>query len=212
MRKMGRQLLAAGLIAVASIAQANERTVLIVGDSLSAGYGIALEDGWATLLEQRLQTTYPGWKVQNASISGETSDGGMRRLPALLEQYQPGVVVIELGGNDGLRGQKPARFQANLEAMVAASQQANAEVVMIRIRLPANYGARYDAGFQSAYVAAAGDKVPLTQFMPLEQRADPELLQDDGIHPTAAAQPMMEANVWPAIERAILKAADVDRE
>ena len=186
-----------------SLAAEPQRTILVLGDSLSAGYGIRLEDGWVARLERRLDAEHPGWTVYNASISGETTAGGLRRLPALLDAHKPAVVVIELGGNDGLRGQSPAVMADNLKSMAAMSEAAGARVVLVRVALPVNYGPRYANAFQQAYLDAAAEQVELAEFLPLDERVDTAMLQDDGIHPNASAQALMERNVWPAIQQAM---------
>ena len=194
-------------------AVAAKPTLLILGDSLSAAYGVETERAWVSLLEQRLvDEGYQHWRVANASISGETTDGGLRRLPGLLERHQPAVVVIELGGNDGLRGFPPNVIQQNLAAMVALTQDAGAQVLLVGIQIPPNYGPRYMAAFAETFQAVARDyQAPLVPFF-LEGIYDqPGMMQDDGIHPTTAAQPQMLDNVWPALEPLLQDAAVAQR-
>lgn len=181
--------------------QAAAQTLLVVGDSISAGFGLNTDQGWVTLLQQRLQREGYTYKVVNASISGDTSAGGLARLPALLSGEKPGLVVIELGGNDGLRGQPPQQLQQNLASMVDASKQAGAKVLLLGMRLPPNYGERYTQAFVRAYeqVAQAG-QVPLVPFFLEGVGGVPQLMQADGIHPTAAAQPRLLENVWPQLK------------
>jgi acyl-CoA thioesterase-1 len=182
--------------------QAGPNQILVLGDSLSAAYGIPRERGWVTLLEAALADHV----VINASISGETTEGGRQRLAALLEQHEPGVVVIELGGNDGLRGFPLQRIRANLREMVAMSQRAGARVLLLGMKIPPNYGPRYTAGFEQAYIDTAEEfDVPLVPFF-LDGVALVEgMMQADGIHPTVAAQERMLTNVLPTLE-ALLQA------
>jgi acyl-CoA thioesterase-1 len=173
--------------------------VLVLGDSLSAGYGMAMDQAWPALLQERLQQEpeYADWQVVNASISGETSEGGVRRLPALLKEFQPDWVLLELGANDGLRGYPVAAISANLGRMVTMSQQSGAQVAVLGIQIPPNYGARYTKPFFAQYAMVA--KQYDTQLVPfiLEDVAiNTELMQDDGLHPTIEAQPLLLNNVW----------------
>lgn len=181
--------------------QAAAQTLLVVGDSISAGFGLNTDQGWVSLLQQRLQKEGYAYKVVNASISGDTSAGGLARLPALLSGEKPGLVVIELGGNDGLRGQPPQQLQQNLASMVAASQRAGARVLLLGMRLPPNYGERYTQAFVRAYEQVAqASQVPLVPFFLDGVGGVPQLMQADGIHPTAAAQPRLLENVWPQLK------------
>ena len=175
--------------------------VLVLGDSLSAAHNIPVESGWVSLLEQRLKremATPPA--VINASISGETSSGALTRLPGLLARHRPTVVVIELGGNDALRGLAPAQLQGNLQKMVELSRQAGARVLLLGIDVPPNYGPAYRQRLKKAYAElAAQDQVTLVPFLLEGVALDPGLMQADGLHPTAAAQPKVLDNVWPAL-------------
>ncbi len=172
--------------------------VLILGDSISAAYGMSLDEGWAALLARRLAEHHPDAKVINASISGETSAGAAARLPALLAQHQPGVVVIELGGNDGLRGYPVDRLQANLEQMTRTAQASGAKVLLLAMEIPPNYGRRYTQAFRQSFVAVAeATGAPLSPFMLDGVATDPALMQADGIHPSVAAQPLLLENVLP---------------
>jgi len=172
--------------------------VLIMGDSISAAYGMSLEEGWVALLRERLGERGLAYDVVNASISGETTAGGLRRIPALLERHSPAVVVIELGGNDGLRGYPPAQFESNLRRMVTAAQRAGARALLLPMELPPNYGARYTAALRNAYRAVAEETGAALGTFPLEGIAtDRTLMQADGIHPTAEAQSMILDEVWP---------------
>lgn len=176
-------------------------TVLVVGDSISAALGVDTRQGWVALLHKRLQEGGFEHRVVNASISGDTSSGGAARLPALLAQHQPELVIIELGGNDGLRGQPLVQLQQNLARMIDASRAAEAEVLLLGMRLPPNYGQRYTQAFAQVYAdLAAGKQVALVPFLLEGVGGVPGMMQADGIHPTAAAQPIMLENVWPTLE------------
>jgi acyl-CoA thioesterase I len=174
------------------------RPILVLGDSLSAAYNMPETDGWVTLLEARLQANMEAPpSVVNASISGETSAGGLSRLPALLENHRPGIVLIALGGNDGLRGLPPAQFHDNLARMIALSREAGAKVMLAGVEIPPNYGSAYRDRFRAVYhdLAAAHD-VPLLPFMLDGVALAPGMMQADGIHPTVEAQPLILDKVW----------------
>ncbi|WP_043307595.1 arylesterase [Pseudomonas sp. ML96] len=176
-------------------------TVLVVGDSISAALGLDTRQGWVALLQKRLQEGGFEHQVVNASISGDTSSGGLARLPALLAQHKPQLVIIELGGNDGLRGQPPAQLQQNLARMVDASKASGASVLLLGMRLPPNYGQRYTQAFAQVYADLAADRqVPLVPFLLDGVGGVPGMMQPDGIHPAAAAQSKMLDNVWPRLE------------
>lgn len=176
-------------------------TLLVVGDSISAAFGLDSRQGWVALLEKRLADEGFEHKVINASISGDTSAGGAARLPALLAEHKPELVIIELGGNDGLRGQAPAQLQQNLASMVEKSQQAGAKVLLLGMRLPPNYGARYTTAFAQVFTDVAEQKqVPLVPFFLEGVGGVPGMMQSDGIHPTEGAQPLLLENAWPALK------------
>lgn len=185
-------------LAASSSAYSAPKTVLVVGDSLSAEYGITRGTGWVALLEQKLKAENIPARVVNASISGETTIGGRTRLPALLDQHKPNIVVIELGANDGLRGLPVASAEGNLRAMVDMAQKKNAKVVLVGMRMPPNYGRAYTESFFNMFKKLSSDtKSPLVPFM-LEGVADkPSLFQQDRMHPTAAAHPIILNNIWP---------------
>lgn len=172
-------------------------TVLVWGDSLSAGYGLRPNEAWPILLEQRIGESKLPHKVINASISGETTAGGRSRLPAALQAYKPSVVIIELGANDGLRGLPASAMAANLQAMIDASKQAGAKVLLIGMRMPPNYGPDYTSRFENAFLdLAKANKTRLVPFM-LEGFADKRnYFQQDGIHPVADAQPVILDTIW----------------
>jgi acyl-CoA thioesterase-1 len=201
-----RSLVALAFVLVATSAYSASKTVLVLGDSLSAEYGLARGTGWVTLMENRLKAEKIDASIINASISGETTSGGRARLPALLEQHRPSVVIIELGGNDGLRGLPITSTEANLNAMINAAQKTNAKVLLVGMQIPPNYGRAYTEQFASMYSRVAKDKKTLLVPFLLEGVANQEqLFQADRIHPTAGAQSIMLSNVWPHVKPLLLK-------
>ncbi|WP_266169768.1 arylesterase [Dyella subtropica] len=187
---------------------APSKVVLVLGDSLSAAHNIATEQGWVHLLEVRLGEMEPGWTAINASISGETSLSGRNRLPALLAKYKPGVVVIELGANDGLRGLPLPALRDNLASMIDAAQHAGARVLLLGIELPVNYGPQYRDGLRAVYAELAKQKrTGLVPFLLDGVALDPTLMQDDGLHPRAAGEPRVLDNVWGGL-RPLLRVKD----
>ncbi len=177
-----------------------EKHLLIVGDSISAAYGMSLREGWVAHLQSRLDQAEPGWQVVNASISGETSAGAAARLPALLTQHQPAVVIIELGGNDGLRGYPVKQLRNNIRQMIQQSEAAGASVLLLGMEIPPNYGARYTQMFRETYPRLSKEEsVALVPFFLNNIATNPELMQGDGIHPTVEAQSMLLDNVWPQL-------------
>ena len=192
-------LLALIVIFSAPALNADQRpTLLVMGDSLSAAYGIEQEMGWVTLLAERLEDEAD---VINASISGETTSGGAQRLASIIGQQQPDIVLLELGGNDGLRGLPPTQMRSNLASMIEQSQQAGADVLLLGIDIPPNYGQAYRDAFTGVFHSLADEyDVPLVPFLLEDIALNEQLMQDDGIHPTAAAQPIILDNVWPALE------------
>ncbi|WP_028694403.1 arylesterase [Pseudomonas cremoricolorata] len=194
-------LLSAGLALYCLAQTAMAGTLLIVGDSISAGFGLDTRQGWVSLLEQRLKGSGYPLKVVNASISGDTSAGGKARLPALLAEHKPAVVVLELGGNDGLRGQSPKQLRQNLAAMVDQSKAAGAKVLLLGMRLPPNYGERYTTAFAQTYSEVAKQTdVALVPFFLEGVGGVPELMQADGIHPGSGAQKQLLENAWPTLK------------
>jgi acyl-CoA thioesterase-1 len=180
-------------------------TMLVLGDSLSAEYGLPRGSGWVTLMGQRLDKSHPGWQVVNASISGETTSGGRARLPALLSKHHPRLVIIELGGNDALRGLSLQQTREQLQAMVQASLSAGAKVLLLGMQMPPNYGADHAARFAALYRDVAQQfKVGLVPFF-LSAIADKldiaEWFQADRIHPTVKSQPLMLDTVWPELKK-----------
>ena len=189
------------LASVASAAAPAQRTIVVLGDSLSAGYGIKVEQGWVRLLEQRLASEGYGYRVVNASVSGETTQGGLARLPRALETHKPAIVIVELGGNDGLRGLQLAASRDNLAKIIEKARSAKAQVLLVGMMIPPNYGPRYGEDFRKMFSDLAG-KYSLA-FVPflLDQIAlNPELMQADGIHPNSAGQPQILKNLWPELK------------
>jgi len=203
--RLGAAAIAAAMFA--SHACAAPRTLMVFGDSLSAAYNLSAEQGWVHILGERIAQAKLPWVVVNASISGETTAGGLRRIVEDLKRHKPSVVVIELGANDALRGQPVAGMRSNLEGMIRLARQARAEPVLVGLMIPPNYGIEYATQFHAMYGSiAARDKVVLVPFL-LEGFADrPELFQADGLHPVASAQPRIADNVWAKIEP-LLRAA-----
>lgn len=180
----------------------------MLGDSLSAGYGIRAEEGWVALLQRRLQEQGYGYRVVNASVSGETSSGGAQRLPRALQLHKPAIVVLELGANDGLRGLPLATTRANLTRIVETSRRSGAKVLLVGIRMPPNYGPRYTEEFERMFRdIASRHRLPLLPFLLEGVALDPALMQADGLHPTAGAQPKLLENVWPVLEPMLGKRA-----
>lgn len=173
------------------------QTILVMGDSLSAGYGIELDQSWPSLLQKQLKEQTPQWQVVNLSISGETTAGGLHRLPAALDKHQPDIVILELGANDGLRGLSPLQMRQNLQRMIQLSQQQGDKVLLVGMHLPPNYGAIYTRQFDQAFTTLATQfKLPFMPFLLQDVASDPLLMQSDNLHPTAPAQPIILANLW----------------
>jgi acyl-CoA thioesterase-1 len=184
--------------ATASVAQ---HVVLVMGDSLSAGYGLAASEGWVSLLATQVAQEKPGWGVVNASVSGETTAGGAARIAGELARNRPDVVAIELGANDGLRGLPLEQTRTNLEAMIAAARAANAKVLLIGMRLPPNYGPDYTRDFEALFAdLAKREQVAFLPFLLEPVAADDTAFQADRLHPNAGAQPKLRDHVWPALE------------
>jgi acyl-CoA thioesterase-1 len=180
--------------------EARANTLLVFGDSISAGYGINSSQTWPALLQQKLYQ-FGDWQVVNASVSGETTQGGKRRLPELLQQLKPAWVLLELGGNDGLRGYPLARITDNLTAMIKQSQSVGAEVMLLGMRVPPNYGPRYtEPFFQQYQILAKIHDTALVPFLLDNIATDPDLMQADGIHPRAEAQSLITDKVWQVLE------------
>jgi acyl-CoA thioesterase I len=194
------------LFIVLQNAVASDRTILVLGDSLSAAYGIRPEQGWVALLTQRLQMQGYGYEAVNASVSGETSSGGLQRLPRALQIHQPGMVILELGANDGLRGLPLAETRTNLTKMVQLSQAAGARVLLVGIRIPPNYGSRYANEFADLYPDIAKQyHLPLVPFLLEKVALDPTLMQEDGLHPNARGEPLVLDTLWQKLEPLLKK-------
>jgi acyl-CoA thioesterase I len=188
------------LLAPGAAVVAAERSILVLGDSVSAAYGIAQSRGWVALLRERLKRERLDYSVVNASVSGDTSSGGRSRIEAALQKHRPAVVVLELGGNDGLRGLPVAEMRRNLAGIIERAQKAGARVVVVGLRLPPNYGPDYTQAFEGSFAALAKQhKTALVPFLFDGFGERPELFLPDQIHPTAAAQPMMEERIWKAL-------------
>ncbi len=184
------------------------RTLLVIGDSLSAGYGIDLEDGWVSLLQNRLTEQEYGYRVVNASISGDTTTGGVTRLPRALELHQPDIVLIELGGNDGLRGTPIHVVKDNLAAMIQAAQENGAEVVLAGMQMPPNYGADYAEDFADVYKDLAAEyETALIDFFLAGVALDPNMMQADNLHPNQKGQPLLLENAWAVLVTDVLEPA-----
>jgi acyl-CoA thioesterase-1 len=193
-------------IAANASAAKDEPVILVVGDSLSAGYGIDIKQGWVTLLEQRLKTQGYGYRVVNASVSGETSVGARGRLQKLLELHRPGVMILEIGANDGLRGLPIAQTKDNLAAMLTQAKATGARVVVAGMQMPPNYGAKYTQEFAAVFVDVTKEhRQTLIPFFLDGVALDMQLVQADGLHPTAAAQPRLLDNVWKPLQPLLTK-------
>ncbi|MHB1284879.1 MAG: arylesterase, partial [Metallibacterium scheffleri] len=189
-----------GAAALATNRAATSRPVLVLGDSLSAAYNIPRAQGWVHLLGARLAEMRPPREVINASISGATTADGLARLPRLLARDKPALVIIELGANDGLRGLPLIEIERNLQRMIMRSREAGAKVLLLGIELPVNYGPRYRAGLQAIYARLARRyRLPLVPFLLAKVALQPALMQDDGLHPRVAGEPLVLDTVWPAL-------------
>jgi len=182
-------------------ARSAPRSIVVLGDSLSAAYGISQARGWVALLAERVKREHPDYSVVNASISGDTTAGGAARMGKTLAQYKPAILILELGGNDGLRGLPVAQMRQNLASMIEQAQRSGARVVLVGMKMPPNYGPEYSSAFEATYGELAKRyKTALVPFL-LEDFADKqELFQPDRIHPTEAAQPLMLQRVWKSLQ------------
>lgn len=188
------------MLLAGGVYSAESPTVLIFGDSLSAGYGIEVDQSWAALLQSRLETEGYEHRVVNASISGETTEGGAARIDTAIGTFAPDLVILALGGNDGLRGFPPQRMRQNLETIVVRAKESGADVVLLGIRIPSNYGPRYSQAFEAVYREVAADHdIKWIEFFMEGIAMNDELLLEDRIHPNAAAQPILLDNAWPII-------------
>jgi acyl-CoA thioesterase-1 len=193
-------------IAASTSAAMDEPVILVVGDSLSAGYGIDIKQGWVALLEERLKTQGYGYRVVNASVSGETSVGARGRLQKLLELHRPNIMILEIGANDGLRGLPIAQTKDNLAAMLTLAKTAGVRVVVAGMQMPPNYGAKYTQEFAAVFVDVTKEHgQTLIPFFLDGVALDMQLVQADGLHPTAAAQPRLLDNVWQPLHPLLTK-------
>ena len=204
---MKRLLAFVVLIIASASAYAEAPVILVFGDSISAGYGLPhVEQGWVELLKTRLKAQGYGYQVVNASVSGETTAGGLARLPRALELHHPGIVIIELGGNDGLRALPIAQFRDNLSQLVALASASGAKVLLLGMRMPPNYGPQYTEQFAKVFSDLAHDKkIPAVPFLLTDIALNQNLLQGDEIHPNAEGQPILLNNVWPALQPLLKK-------
>jgi acyl-CoA thioesterase-1 len=184
----------------ASLAFAENKTILVFGDSLSAAYGMQQSQGWASLLQQRLDAKSIPYQVVNASVSGETTSGGLARFPAALESTKPAIVMIELGANDGLRGLRMKAMKKNLQTMITQAKAIQAKVLLVGMRIPPNYGIRYTKSFANTYQSLSEENdIALVPFMMKDVSEKSELMQADRLHPNAKGQSMILDNIWPSL-------------
>jgi acyl-CoA thioesterase-1 len=202
-----RSFVLALLVAIApawsygNTARNDSPTILVLGDSVSAGYGLASNEGWVALLQSRLKAQGYGYRVINASVSGETTTGGLARLPRALSVHRPKIVIVELGGNDGLRALPLETSRQNLERIIQASQSSGAKVLLLGMKIPPNYGPRYSQGFEQLFSDLARRyRLPFEPFFLEKIALAPGMMQSDGLHPTAKAQPVMLDTVWPVLK------------
>ncbi len=195
-----------GFVAWCIPAYASQQTILVYGDSLSAAYGLPQQQGWVALLQQKLQQENKQANVINASISGETTHGGLTRIDSVLAKFKPDIVILELGANDGLRGLPNKTTRANLEELLKKIKNTGAKVLLVGMKMPPNYGVAYTAEFSAIYPALAkAHRAGLVPFMLENVAAKPELIQDDGLHPNAKGQPLILNNIWPHLETLLKK-------
>ena len=188
------------MLGIAAPTPASTPKILVLGDSISAGYGLAANEGWVSLLQNRLKAQGYGYRVVNASVTGETTTGGLARLPRALSLHRPAIVVIELGGNDGLRGLPLDTSRANLQKMIDLSRKAGAAVLLLGMKIPPNYGPRYANEFERLYAdLARRNKLAFEPFFLDKIALADGMMQEDGIHPTAKAQPIMLETLWPRL-------------
>ncbi|MGE4369548.1 MAG: arylesterase [Burkholderiaceae bacterium] len=181
----------------AAVARSGPRKILVVGDSLSAEYGLERGAGWVNLIDRRLGQQFPEYQIHNSSISGDTTSGGLSRFPSLLREHQPDIVILELGGNDALRGLSLQMTRGNLDQMIQLAEKAGAQVLLVGMQIPPNYGKRYTESFKTLFPELAQEnKVGLVPFLLEGIATEPGYFQADGIHPNESAQPLLAENVW----------------
>jgi acyl-CoA thioesterase-1 len=195
------------LVLVNVSAKAEAPVILVFGDSISAGYGLTrVEEGWVELLRTRLKSEGYGYQVVNASVSGETTAGGLARLPRALELHHPKIVILELGGNDGLRALPVPQMRSNFQQMINLSTASGAKILILGMRIPPNYGPQYTSQFEAVYGdLARADKLPLVPFLMDHIALQPKLMQSDDIHPNEDGQPVLLDNVWPVLRPMLQK-------
>jgi acyl-CoA thioesterase-1 len=199
-------LLGLSFVACSSLAIAANPKILIYGDSLSASYGVAQQQGWAILLQQKLNSHHYHYDVINASVTGETSSGGLSRITSTLADIKPAIVIIELGANDGLRGLPLKEMTQNLSAMITLSKKSKAKVLLVGMRIPPNYGPKYTSDFNQTYTQLSKKhRISLVPFMLENVAAKPELIQEDGLHPNALGQAIILKNIWPQLQTLLKK-------
>lgn len=180
--------------------------IMIYGDSLSAAYGIPQQQGWTSLLQKKLASEYYQYDVVNASISGETTSGGLSRIQKTLDQIKPSIIILELGANDGLRGLPIQEMSNNLNMIILQSKKSGARILLVGMRIPPNYGPQYTKLFSQSYVKLSQEhKIPLVPFMLENIAAKADLIQDDGLHPNAIAQPLVLDNIWSHLKKLLKK-------
>ncbi|MFO1373957.1 MAG: arylesterase [Agitococcus sp.] len=190
------------LILVGGFNTAYAASIVVFGDSISAAYGIEVNKGWVAKLQHKLKQQKKDYQVINASVSGETTSGGLSRLSQVLSQYQPQILILELGGNDGLRGQPPKLMQQNLQKMIQQAKQQKIKVVLLGMKIPPNYGKAYNQAFEKAFVDVANtEQVPFVPFFLEGVGGNDDLMQADGIHPNEKGQDRLLQNVWPIMEK-----------
>ena len=192
------------LPASAKLINPGTQTIVVFGDSLSAGYGIAQNQGWVSLLQTRISLQKLSYQVVNASISGETTSGGLARFGEMLTSHKPSIVILELGANDGLRGLPASDMRSNLNKMILQAKAAKTKLLLVGMKIPPNYGQKYSRDFSASYaILAKQHKIKLVPFLLDGVAGKPSLIQEDGLHPIAAAQPKLQDNVWPALEKVL---------
>jgi len=193
---MLKVLLVGMMVFFSTLTQA--KSIVVLGDSISASYGFEVQHGWVALLEQKLKSSHPDYTMINASISGDTTAGGLARLPLLLKQYQPEIILLELGANDGLRGMSLKAMQKNLSAIIKQSQKSGVRVLLLSMRIPSNYGKRYTDMFYNSYQKIAKKQnIPVVPFILEGVALDKSQMQQDGLHPNEKAQPIIANHIAP---------------
>ncbi len=199
-------LLFLNFVACSAPVFAENAKIMVYGDSLSAAYGIPQQQGWASLLQKKLDAERYKYKVVNTSISGETTSGGVSRIQHALDQTKPNIIILELGANDGLRGLPVQEMTANLNTIIEQSKKSGAKILLVGMRIPPNYGPQYTKRFSQSYVKLSQEhNIPLVPFMLENIAAKANLIQDDGLHPNAIAQPLVLDNIWPHLKQLLKK-------